>query len=310
MKILFAGSGAMGARFGWMLSQSGQDVWFADQWKEHIEAINTHGLKVIIDKEDHGNFRIPACEPKAVQGAFDVVFVFTKALGLDAMMKDIQHVLTSDTRVICLLNGLGNVEVIEQYVPKQNIYLGVTLWSSGLGGAGIVDAVGTGSIELQQIAVSDDAFNGVLLETLNNAGLHAAYSENVWQSVWHKVALNCVLNAYCTLIDCNIAQFGAYPERDALIALVVDEVVKVGIAEGVNVKKDIILDKISFIFAPEQAGAHYPSLYQDMKNHRRTEIDYLNGAIARLGKKNKIATPVNEAITLMIHCKEHVVNAQ
>lgn len=37
---------------------------------------------------------------------------------------------------------------------------------------------------------------------------------------------------------------------------------------------------------------HYPSLTQDMKNGRLTEIDYLNGAVSRLGRKHNIATPL------------------
>ena len=46
--------------------------------------------------------------------------------------------------------------------------------------------------------------------------------------------------------------------------------------------------------------------HQDMKNGRLTEIDYLNGAISKLGKKHNIQTPVCDAVTLMIHAKEFI----
>lgn len=61
----------------------------------------------------------------------------------------------------------------------------------------------------------------------------------------------------------------------------------------------------------EKVGPHYPSMYQDLiKDHRKTEIDYINGAVARLGKENHIPAPVNEFVTNLIHSKESQLNAQ
>jgi len=65
---------------------------------------------------------------------------------------------------------------------------------------------------------------------------------------------------------------------------------------------------IEGLFSLETGGAHYPSLYQDMKNGRLTEIDYLNGEVSRLGKIYNIPTPVCDVITLMIHSKEFINN--
>lgn len=306
MKILIAGAGAMGARFGAMLHDAGNELVFVDYWQEHLDQITQNGLKLIIDGQERGVYPIPAYKPCDVEGSFDLVFVFTKAMQLNQMMQDIQHVLNDQTRVICLLNGLGNIEVIEKYVPSENIFLGVTVWTSGLKGPGVVDAVGVGSIELQQIKETKDSFNEKLLETLNEAGLNVEYSQNVFESVWNKVALNSVLNTYCTLIDCNIREYGQYPHNRSLTEAVVNEVYAVGKAEGINLNKEKIIKKIEAVFDPSKAGEHYPSLYQDMAKGRPTEIDYLNGAIVRLGKKHGIPTPVCEVIAHMIKAKEHV----
>jgi len=53
-------------------------------------------------------------------------------------------------------------------------------------------------------------------------------------------------------------------------------------------------------------GVGESSLNIWMKNGRLTEIDYLNGAISKLGKKHNIQTPVCDAVTLMIHAKEFI----
>lgn len=210
MKILFPGAGAIGARFGFLLKQSGNEVVFADNWQEHIDKINNEGLSVIIDGEDLDKFKIPSFKPNEVEGKFDLVFVFTKAMHLNQMMQDIKHVIKKDTYVICLLNGLGNIDNITPYVPREQIYLGTTVWSSGLGGPGILNAVGSGSINLQQVEHTDTPFHQKMLDTLNKAGLNVQFSDNVEQTIWYKVELNCVLNTYCTLIDCDIAEYGDY----------------------------------------------------------------------------------------------------
>lgn len=310
MKILFAGAGAMGARFGYLLQEQGNDVVFADYWADHVNTINEQGLKVHVDGKEVGTYKIPAYNPKEVEGTFDLIFVFTKAMQLDQMMQDIKHVITEDTFVICLLNGLGNVENITPYVPSTQIYLGTTVWTSGLGGPGFVNAVGSGSIALQQVEHTESAFHEAMLSTLNKAGLNVVMSDDVMQTIWHKVSLNSVLNTYCTLIDCNIAEYGSYEYNAVLSELIVDEIVAVGKAEGVEVLKDVVMKNIEGVFPLDKAGAHHPSLYQDMANKRKTEIDYLNGAIARLGEKHGIATPVCLAITHMIHSKENVVGAK
>ena len=306
MKILFAGAGALGSRFGYMLFKNNEDVTFVDTWGEHVEKIRNKGLKVIIDEVDLGNFYIPIYKPEQISGKYDVIFVATKSMQLRSMLESVKHLFHKDTKIICILNGLGHVETLKDYVKEENILIGVTVWTSGLGGPGILEAHGTGKIELKQVKEINLDRTLSLVERFNDAGLNIRYSENAFQSIWHKAGLNCVLNTYCTLIDCNINQYGSFEKNLELTRAVLNEVTAVGRAEGIDVKQEIIENNIKNCFPLETAGAHYPSLYQDMKNGRLTEIDYLNGAISKLGKKHNIQTPVCDTVTLMIHAKEFI----
>ena len=308
MKILFAGAGALGSRFGYMLFKNNEDVTFVDSWEEHVETITNNGLKVIIDNNDLGNYYIPAYRPGQVSGKYDVVFVATKSMQLRTMLEKVKHLFHENTKIICILNGLGHVETLKNFVKEENILIGVTVWTSGLGGPGVLEAHGTGKIELKQVKEVNLEKTLALVERFNDAGLNIKYSENTFQSIWHKAGLNCVLNTYCTLIDCNINQYGSFEKNLELTRAVLNEVTAVGRAEGVDVKQEVIENNIKNIFPLDIAGAHYPSLYQDMKNGRLTEIDFLNGAISRLGKIHNIPTPVCDVITLMIHSKEFINN--
>ena len=306
MKILFVGAGALGSRFGYMLFKNNEDVTFVDSWEEHVENIRNNGLKVIIDEEDLGNYYIPIYRPDQVSGKYDVVFVATKSMQLRSMLEQVKHLFHKDTKIICILNGLGHVQTLKDYIKEENILIGVTVWTSGLAGPGVLSAHGVGKIELKQVKEDNLDKTLDLVNRLNASGLNIKYSEDTYQSIWHKAGLNCVLNTYCTLIDCNINQYGSFDKNIELTRAVLSEVTAVGKAEGIEVKQEVIEKNIENLFSLETGGAHYPSLYQDMKNGRLTEIDYLNGEVSRLGKKHNIPTPVCDVITLMIHSKEYI----
>ena len=139
MKILFAGAGALGSRFGYMLFKNNEDVTFIDSWEEHVENIQNNGLKVIIDDEDLGNYYIPTYRPNQVSSKFDVVFVATKSMQLRVMLEQVKHLFHEDTKIICILNGLGHVQTLKDYIKEENILIGVTVWTSGLGGPGVLN---------------------------------------------------------------------------------------------------------------------------------------------------------------------------
>ena len=306
MKILFAGAGALGSRFGYMLFKNGEDVTFVDLWKEHVENITNNGLRVIIDDKELGYYNIPTYYPYDVEGEYDVIFVATKSMQLRNMLAKVKHLIHENTKIICILNGLGHVDTLKEFVKEENILIGVTVWTSGLGGPGVLKAYGSGKTEIKQVKEENLEATKALIDRLNKAGLNMKYSDNTFQSIWHKAGLNCVLNTYCTLIDCNIGEYGSYEQNLELTRAVLNEVTEVGRAEGVDVLQEVIEKNIENCFDPNTAGLHYPSLYQDMKNGRLTEIDYLNGAISKLGKKHNILTPVCDAVTLMIHAKEFI----
>ncbi|MBO1306290.1 oxidoreductase [Enterococcus sp. 669A] len=305
MEIAIAGAGAMGSRFGYMLQKAGNQVTFIDEWKEHIDKINRDGL--LVETESSKEYcQIPAVFPTEAAGKFDLIILFTKAMQLEDMLQKINHLLYKDTAILCLANGLGNLEIIEKYSGDSAIYIGVTLWSSELEAAGHIRATGSGSIELQPINETSKERTLELLATLNLAGLNADLSEDVLLSIWKKAAFNSVLNTYCAILDCNVGEFGASPQAMILTEKVVAEFVQVAEKVGVPLTADSVLETVRNVFSPEESGHHYPSMHQDLAKGRKTEVDYLNGAVAKIGAKAGVNTPVNSLLTAIIHAQEDI----
>lgn len=303
MKIAIAGFGALGARLGVMLQTAGHEVTGIDGWPAHIAAIKTNGLTVVHDQEAPKIYQLPVLTPQEVTGAFDLIILLTKTPQLDRMLTDIAPIITDKTQLLVLSNGLGNIEVMTKHVAKQQILAGVTLWTSTLVKPGEIHTTGSGSIKLQAIGGADAQ---PVVAALNEAGLNAELTPDVLTAIWHKAGINAVLNPLSVLLDANIAEFGTAGNAMDMALNILEEMQQVGASQGIKVDVSGIIADLSRLLKPENAGNHYPSMYQDIQNGKRTEIDFLNGYFARIGQQEGIATPFNALVTRLIHAKEDI----
>jgi len=312
MKVIIAGAGAMGSRFGIMLYKGGNDVTLVDGWPDHVKAIKEHGLKANFNDEDI-TVNIPVMlqsEIKSHEKA-DLIILFTKAMQLDKMLQDVKPLISEQTKILCLLNGIGHEDTIEKYIPMENIFIGNTMWTAGLVGPGQVKLFGNGSVELQNLGNGQENSAQKLADFLSNSGLNAQYSDNIRYSIYRKACVNGTMNCLCSILDVNMSEFGATKPAHDIVVSVVSEFAAVAEYEGVHLDKDEVIAHVESCFDPETIGKHYPSMYQDLiNNHRLTEIDYINGAVSRKGKKYNISTPYCDLLTQLIHCKEDIIGAK
>ncbi|OKL48276.1 2-dehydropantoate 2-reductase [Boudabousia liubingyangii] len=310
MKIAIAGAGAMGSRFGYQLKKAGQDVTLIDPWTDHVEAIREHGLQVDYDGQ-LDSVEIPILYPQEVTESYDLVVCFTKALGLDAMLANIKPALGEHTRVLCLLNGLGHEKTVEKYVPAENFLIGNTIWTAGLDGPGKAHLYGSGSLALQNVVPGHEEQAKEVAELLDQAGLNATFDANVRYSIYRKAALNGCVNGVCALLDCNLGSFGSTDSAPVIIREVVSEFAAVAAQEGIILDQPEVVSYVESIFSPDSIGEHFPSLHQDLvQKGRLTEIDFINGAIARQAVEYGFRAPYCELITLLVHSKEQILGAK
>ncbi|ASW42813.1 2-dehydropantoate 2-reductase [Clostridium isatidis] len=313
MKIAIAGAGAMGSRFGIMLHKAGNDVILIDTWTDHVNAIKKFGLKANFNGEDIVE-KIPIFFPEEVQDykdSIDVVILFTKAMQLESILKSIKPILKKDTKVLCLLNGLGHEDTIEKYIDKKNILLGNTIWTASIIGPGEVKLFGDGELDLQNVHPAGKEVALEIVKILKDAGLNGNYRENVKYSIWRKACLNGAINGICTILDTNIMSFGATKVSSQIITTIINEFAAVAKVENIILDVEEIKKLIISTYDPNKIGSHYPSMHQDLiQNKRLTEIDYINGAVFRKGKKYNIPTPYCQLITELVHAKEEILGAK
>lgn len=308
MKVIIAGAGAMGCSFGYMLQKSGNDVTLLASWQDNIDAIRKNGL-YLQDGDRQLSTKIDICKPEEFTGTADLVIAFTKSMQLEQRLESMRHVLKDDTKILCLLNGLGHTETLKKFVAPKNIFMGVTVVTAGMKGPGSAVLSSHGKTEIQNIVPEGKADAEMIVEALNKATMPAVYSDNILWSIWRKAALNGAMNSTCTIMECNMLELGRIAGCKDMMKCIISEFAAIAKTQGVALDIGSVTDYVYGFTQPDFVGAkHYPSMHQDLiKNHRLTEIDFLNGYISRKGKELNIPTPYCDLITIFVHGKEKLL---
>ena len=312
LKITVLGVGGMGSRFALMLHQAGNDVTLVDGWQANVDAIRQNGIQANFNgKQVAAKMPIYTPDEVAKDGVqADLIVVFLKSNQLTATFKQVRSLIGKNTYVLCLLNGIGHEDVLEEFVAKDHLILGITMWTAGMTGPGHVELLGDGEVELQNFAPAGKDFALQVVDIFKTAGLNPRYSENVKYAIWRKACVNGTLNSLCALLDCNIGELGKTAQASAMLHTIIDEFAAVATREGIKLDTNEVYTHVAATFTSDIAD-HYPTMYQDLNQHHRlTEIGFINGAVARKGEHYGIPTPYCSLLTQMIHAKEQLLGAK
>ncbi|MCI2839184.1 2-dehydropantoate 2-reductase [Staphylococcus hominis] len=304
MKIAIAGSGALGSGFGAMLYRQGNDVTLIDGWEPQATAVKHEGLHIDINGEDY-HLNIPMYQDTEIPSdlQFDIVFLFTKAMQLESMLTHIQPHIHDTTIMVCTMNGLKHEDRIVNYVDKSRIVRGVTTWTAGLKSPGHTHLMGSGPVEIGSLVPEGQNNVEVIYNLLEQAKLNPHKSEDLQQSIWKKICVNGTANALCTILECRLSTLNESEYARKLVYDITKEIVEVATVDDVHLNADEVYHYL--IDLNDKVGPHFPSMYQDLiNNNRLTEIDYINGAVARLGSEHHIDAPINQFVANMVHAKE------
>ena len=116
---------------------------------------------------------------------------------------------------------------------------------------------------------------------------------------WRKVIFNAATNPIGALTGLTHGRVCERPDLRALVTALVDEGKAVAAAQGIELDADPE-ELIDHAARPDVAYGHKASMLQDVEAQRATEVDFLNGGIARFGRELGVPTPLNDAITALV----------
>jgi 2-dehydropantoate 2-reductase len=297
MRVCVVGCGAVGSLFAANLSLLDDvEVWAYDVSQAHVDAINAGGLRLSGAGEVTGRPR--ATTDAAQLPPCDFGIVATKAMHTEGAIAATAHAFAAGA-VATVQNGVGNEEVLAGHVER--VIRGTTFPAGKILEPGVVQWDVKGDTTLGPFepkpALAEEIAR--LADACTRSGMPTHAVPDARPAQWRKVVFNAATNPVGALTGLTHGRVCERPDLRAIVSALVDEGKAVAAAQGIVLDADPE-ELIDHAARPDVAYDHKASMLQDVEARRPTEIDFLNGGIARFGRELGVPTPLNDAITRLI----------
>jgi len=298
MKIAVMGAGAIGGYFGGRLAKAGFDVSFIARGA-HLDVIRKNGLKVLSPLGDFTIHPATVTDDPAEVGPVDVILFMVKNYDTLQAAEQIRPLVGSDTAIIPFQNGVEARAMLSNVLGARHVLGGVAFIPASIQEPGVIKH----NAELAKLVFGE--FDKQItpralsfLDALEKAGVTGEIPADISMVLWSKLMFLTSMSA----INCITRQpVGLVQSDEETIALYMDamrEVAAVAAAHGVSLGEEAIANNMALAqsFPPNNKT----SMFQDLEADRRLEIDYLSGAVVRLGREKGIETPIHRTAWVAI----------
>jgi 2-dehydropantoate 2-reductase len=298
-RVAVVGTGAVGGYFGGMLARAGAPVMMIGRGA-FVEAVKKNGLFLDAVQFKESVAVQASADLRDVRGA-EIVLFCVKTTDNAATANALAPMVGPGAFVVSMQNGVDNAEQIRA-ASGINALSAVVYVAASVPEPGRVKHVGRGDLVVGPRSTQSARFAALF----ERAGVGCRISDNIDGELWTKLTWNCALNAVSALGRARYGQIAASPDARKLVEAAVYEVLAVAKAANIHppgFEDPQVAIAGSFKIATQMAEA-LSSTAQDMNRGKRTEIDSLNGYIARRGAELGVPTPVNHALYTLVKLVE------
>jgi len=298
-KVAVVGAGAVGGYFGGMLARAGVPVVLIGR-PAFAEAVNRSGLfldSIHFEETVHPQ---ASADLSAARSA-DVVLFCVKTTDTAATARQLAPLLTSKAIVVSLQNGVNNAEEIRA-ASGIDALPAVVYVAASVPVPGHIKHLGRGDLVLG----ANDPRAWKIANLFNSAKVPCRLSDNIEGELWTKLIWNCALNAISGLGNVTYGEIRASADARQVVEAVVYETLNVARAKGINPPglEDPRAALAGAFKIAEQMSGTRSSTAQDMARGKHTEIDSLNGYVARLGARLGVPVPINHTLYTLVKLQE------
>jgi 2-dehydropantoate 2-reductase len=212
---------------------------------------------------------------------------------IEAILPWRQH-LADDAQIVLLQNGMGSAQALQRALPKANIYCATS--TDGAWRKGPFDVVRAGKGETLIGSFSDHLHEAEIpnaMQTLLQMShvsadgkdqlptLNIAWHTDIRTPMWHKLAINSVINALTAIYQCANGELINHPQgRPRLQQLCIetqDVMARLGIAP---MGQGLLKTALRIL---QQTALNKSSMLQDCQAGRPTEVEAINHYIIEQG---------------------------
>ncbi len=318
MKTLIVGMGALGGVIATRLFAAGESAVLATRDQASADALKTSGLRVSgIGGETSAKPATIAPVEKISGEKFDLIVLATKAHAAIELASTLSERLASGGTLLPIQNG-GVPAMLGEQFGKERVLGGLSNLGATMHAPGVYEQRNAGHLLIGELGGGASDRTERVRAWLGR-GVEVRTTENLRGAMWSKLLLNCSVTTLGAVAGCTMRQYIDTPEGRRAFRGAYDEALNVALASGIKPER-MLVEPIppkwhgrSIPGEPYDAWlatvlANYgdlkPSMLQDFERGKTTEIDFINGYVARLGRDLRVPTPVNDATTEIVHAIE------
>jgi len=301
LKVCIIGCGAVGSLFAAHLAQKGEaEIWAYDVWKDHVEAIRDHGLKI----SGAADF---TAKPNATSDPNDLPrcdygIVATKGIHTRGAIAQVARAFDENSALCSVQNGVGNEEIIAEHV--KYVIRGTTFTAGHAIAPGHIGFDIKGDTWIGPFEPTNTPMPKVeeLAGLITRSGMNAIALQDARGAQWTKLIFNAATNPVGALTLLHHGAAAGFGPTGHLFNDLIAEGEAVARALGIELHGN----PRSLVHKGANApGKHRASMLQDVLAKRQTEVDFMNGAIVKWGEKTGVPTPLNKALWELVKGLEH-----
>ena len=298
--VVVAGAGSIGSLLAAHLARVA-DVTVLTRRKEHAAALRDHGLR-ISGRSDFTAQVDATTDPSALPDA-ELAILACKGTDLEPLAASLEGTLPSAT-VMTIQNGLGAEDVVAAY-GDWPLLSSVTFMSGTRHGDAHVEYVLDTATWIGPYRGTTEADARRVAELMEAGGLKAEAFADLRPAQWSKLIFNATVNGVAALTglphDFHFAQTERPSDLGILVRDLVDEGKAVAAAAGVELHDD---PWAMNVLATERGHRHFPSMLEDVEARRPTELESINGALAREAWRLGVDVPLQTAVYRLVRARE------
>lgn len=295
MRIVVIGAGGVGGYFGGRLAEAGQDVVFVARGR-HRDAIEADGLRIRSQRGDLHLKPARVVTDPAEAGAADFVLICSKLWGLEEAARAARPIVGPNTGVMALQNGIDKERITAEILGEAPVMGSIAAIAAIIAEPGVIAHTGTlatftyGELDRSSTARLD-AFDEIAQAA---PAFEAVRSDDVRLDIWKKFSFLAPFAGVTCYYREPIGTIRDTADKRATLDALVRETVEVGRAAGVAFgpkRREEIFDFVAGLPAEMKS-----SMLHDLETGNRLELDWLTGAVVRLGRELGIETPVSAKV--------------
>ncbi|HWP26858.1 MAG TPA: 2-dehydropantoate 2-reductase [Xanthobacteraceae bacterium] len=294
MRIAVMAAGAVGGYFGARLAAAGREVHFIARGAQ-LEALRRNGLKIESPLGDLHLKDVRATDDPKRVGPVDIVLFAVKLWDTEQAAELTRPLIGAETRLITFQNGVDSVERIAPILGADKVLGGTAHIATVVAAPGVIRHTSAfARLRAGRIDGRPDAMLARFVEAGQAASIDIAASAEINADRWKKFVFLAALAGATGATRQPLGAILADADTRALFVALMREVIAVSAARGVALPQDFLDEQIKFAEnAPKSMKA---SLLHDLERGNRLELDWLTGAVTRLGRELNVPTPTNDAV--------------